>query len=164
MFALADNVVRAVMVESARVQEVAPERISLIDTIRWLIGVEGKGEDPSVVKVNPSRPGRVEPRVVKRRPKQYTRMTKPRSVLRKSLPAKGYSLSSRHSGHSEYRQLQIIAMSPFVPSSRKSFASMNAALSGRGVTQLVTLAKVGFAATQRTDRCSRARPWAWPSC
>ena len=88
VFALVYNLVRAVMVRSAQVQGVAPERISLIDTIRWLIGVEGNGDDVSVLAVNPSRPGRVEPRVVKRRPKQYHRMTKPRSVLRKSLPAK----------------------------------------------------------------------------
>jgi hypothetical protein len=88
VFALVYNLVRAVMVRSAQVQGVAPERISLIDTIRWLIGVEGNGDDLSVLTVNPSRPGRVEPRVVKRRPKQYHRMTKPRSVLRKSLPAK----------------------------------------------------------------------------
>jgi hypothetical protein len=89
VFALIYNLVRTVMVQSGQVQGVAPERISFIDTIRWLIGVEGNGEDLTVLAVNPSRPGRVEPRVVKRRPKQYTRMTKPRSVLRKSLPAKG---------------------------------------------------------------------------
>jgi hypothetical protein len=89
VFALIYNLVRAVMVQSAQVQGVAPERISLIDTLRWLIGVEGNGDDLTVLAVNPSRPGRVEPRVVKRRPKQYSRMIKPRSVLRKSLPVKG---------------------------------------------------------------------------
>jgi hypothetical protein len=35
--------------------------------------------------VNPERPGRYEPRVRKRRPKQYPLMKKPRSVLRKGL-------------------------------------------------------------------------------
>jgi hypothetical protein len=87
VFSLAYNLVRSVMVESARVQEVDPDRIGLVDTVRWLIGSEG-GEDVSVLVVNPSRRGRVEPRVVKRRPKQYFRMTKPRSVLRKELPKK----------------------------------------------------------------------------
>ena len=43
-----------------------------------------------VLVVNPARPGRVEPRVVKRRPKQYMRMTRPRAVLRKQLPMKGF--------------------------------------------------------------------------
>jgi Transposase DDE domain len=89
MFALAYNLVRSVMVESARVQGVEPDRIGLLDTLRWLIGQEG-GEDLSVLVVNPSRRGRVEPRVVKRRPKQYMRMTKPRADLRKQLPMKGF--------------------------------------------------------------------------
>ncbi len=88
MFALAYNLVRSRMAESARAQGVAPERVSLLDAVRWLIGAEGD-EDPSVLRVNPSRRGRVEPRVVKRRPKQYMRLTKPRSVLRKELPKKG---------------------------------------------------------------------------
>ena len=89
MFALAYNLVRSVMVESARVQGVEPDRIGLLDSLRWLIGQEG-GEDLSVLVVNPSRRGRVEPRVVKRRPKQYVRMTKPRADLRKQLPMKGF--------------------------------------------------------------------------
>jgi hypothetical protein len=74
---------------SARAKGVAPERISVIDTIRWLTGIEEAG-DVTVLVVNPLRPGRVEPRVVKRRPKQYYRMTKPRSELRKMLPMKGF--------------------------------------------------------------------------
>jgi hypothetical protein len=88
MFALVYNLVRSVTTESARAQGVAPERISVIDTIRWLIGIEGDG-DVTVLVINPVRPGRVEPRVVKRRPKQYYRMTEPRAVLRKKLPIKG---------------------------------------------------------------------------
>ena len=82
------NLVRSVMVESARAQGVAPERISLIDAVRWLIGSEEES-DISDMKVNPHRPGRAEPRVKKRRPKQYKRMTKPRSVLRKELLDEG---------------------------------------------------------------------------
>jgi len=89
MFALVYNLVRSVTTESARAQGVAPERISVIDTIRWLIGIEGDG-DVTVLMVNPARPGRVEPRVVKRRPKQYYRMTVPRAELRKKLPMKGF--------------------------------------------------------------------------
>jgi hypothetical protein len=86
VFALAYNLVRSVMGESARLQGVDPERIGLVDAVRWLIGTE-EG-DLTVLVVNPSRRGRVEPRVKKRRPKQYTLMTKPRSELRKSLPMK----------------------------------------------------------------------------
>lgn len=87
VFSLAYNLVRSVMIESARVQGTDPDRVGLIDAVRWLIGSE-RGADVSVLVVNPSRRGRVEPRVVKRRPKQYFRMTKPRAVLRKELPKK----------------------------------------------------------------------------
>jgi hypothetical protein len=88
VFALAYNLLRSVMVESARLQDVEPDRIGLVDAIRWLIGVEET--DASVLVVNPSRSGRVEPRVVKRRPKQYMRMTKPRADLRNLLPMKHF--------------------------------------------------------------------------
>ena len=90
MFALVYNLVRSVTTESARAQGVAPERISVIDTIRRLIGTKEEGGDVSELVVNPARPGRVEPRVVKRRPKQYSRMTEPRSELRKKLPMKNF--------------------------------------------------------------------------
>ena len=36
MFALVDNLVRLVMLEAARRQEVPVERISFIDALRWL--------------------------------------------------------------------------------------------------------------------------------
>jgi len=90
MFALVYNLVRSVTAESARVQGVAPDRISVIDAIRWLIGAEEESGDVRDLVVNPTRPGRVDPRVVKRRPKQYYRITKPRSELRKKLPMKGF--------------------------------------------------------------------------
>jgi hypothetical protein len=88
MFGLAYNLVRSVMGESARLQGVDPDRIGLVDAVRWLIGIE-EGE-LTVLVVNPSRRGRVEPRVKKRRSKQYTLMSKPRSELRKSLPMKNF--------------------------------------------------------------------------
>jgi hypothetical protein len=84
VYALVYNLVRSVMCDSARSQGVAPERVSLLDTMRWLIGPEGDG-DVSELLVNPDRPGRFEPRVVKRRPKQYPLMTRPRAELRKAL-------------------------------------------------------------------------------
>lgn len=43
-----------------------------------------------VVEVIPDRPGRVEPRVRKRRPKNYSLMTRPRSELKKRLPLDHY--------------------------------------------------------------------------
>jgi hypothetical protein len=88
MYAIAYNLVRSAMRESARVQRVDPDRISLIDGLRGLTGMEGEGDAPTLV-VNPSHRGRFEPRVKKRRPKQYLRMTKPRHEYRKELLGNG---------------------------------------------------------------------------
>ncbi|MBV8311128.1 MAG: IS4 family transposase [Planctomycetaceae bacterium] len=89
IFSLVYNLVRSVMLESARLRGIDPDRVGLIDTVRWLVGLEGTTK-PEVLVINPSRRGRVEPRVVKRRPKQYMRLTKPRSELRKLLPMKHF--------------------------------------------------------------------------
>jgi hypothetical protein len=88
VFALAYNLVRSVMIESAAGRGLAVERISLVDAVRWLVGREAEA-DPAVLHVNPSRPDRFEPRAVKRRPKQYRLMRAPRAELRKRLSAQG---------------------------------------------------------------------------
>jgi hypothetical protein len=86
VFALVYNLVRSAMAEAASVLGVAVTRISLQDTVRWLSGTEAEqGGGVKVIRVNRRRPGRVEPRVVKRRPKSYPRMIVPRSMLRKRL-------------------------------------------------------------------------------
>jgi len=87
MYALAYNLVRVAMCEAAGRQGVMAERISFVDALRWLRGAEEGEEMPELV-VNPSRPGRYEPRVRKRRPKQYPLMKKPRAELRKLLREK----------------------------------------------------------------------------
>ena len=84
MFALVYNLVRLVMVEASRRQGVAVDRISFVDALRWLCEARPGVALPKLV-VNPDRADRVEPRVRKRRPKQYPLMTKPRSELRKAL-------------------------------------------------------------------------------
>jgi hypothetical protein len=89
IFSLAYNLVRSVMLESARRRGIDPDRIGLIDAVRWLIGLEAT-RGATVLVINPSRRGRVEPRVVKRRLKQYMRMTRPRGELRKLLPMKHF--------------------------------------------------------------------------
>jgi hypothetical protein len=84
MFALAYNLVRLVMLEASRRQKVPLDRISFIDALRWLR--DAKAETPlSPLVVNPERPNRVEPRVLKRRKKEYNLMKKPRAKLRKAL-------------------------------------------------------------------------------
>jgi hypothetical protein len=58
--------------------------LSFIDAVRWLRSAKRSAVLGKLV-VNPYRPNRVEPRVVKRRPKEYDRMTRPRAELRKEL-------------------------------------------------------------------------------
>jgi len=88
MFVLAYNLVRLAMLEAARRQDVPVERISFVDTLRWLLGV-GTLDDLASIVVNPSRRFRYEPRVRKRRPKPYPLMKRPRNELRKALLSKG---------------------------------------------------------------------------
>lgn len=87
MFLLVYNLVRMTVLEAAKRQGVPPERISFVDALRWLATARPGDELPDLV-VNPARPGRAEPRVRKRRPKEFPLMTKPRPVLRQELLAK----------------------------------------------------------------------------
>ena len=84
MFALVSNLMRMIMLEAARRQGVAPPRISVVDALRWLAAAPPGAPLPALL-VNPLRPHRIEPRVVKRRPKPHKLMTQPRDVLRKQL-------------------------------------------------------------------------------
>jgi hypothetical protein len=88
VFALVDNLVRVVMCEAAKRQDVPVERISVIDALRWLCYAELESPLPDLI-VNPERPGRVEPRVRKRRPKQFPLLKQPRDQLRKGLQNTG---------------------------------------------------------------------------
>jgi DDE family transposase len=87
MFAIAYNLVRLVMIAAAGRQKVPVDRISFIDALRWLCHA-GSAESVRVLDtlvVLPLRPGRAEPRVRKRRPKEYPLMKQPRAQLRKAL-------------------------------------------------------------------------------
>jgi len=87
MFALVYNLVRLVMLSAARTREVAVERISFVDALRWLAQAD-EHSPPPIVRINRLRPNRCEPRVRKRRPKEFTRMNAPRCQLRQQLLAK----------------------------------------------------------------------------
>jgi len=87
VFALVYDLVRAVMLEAAARQAVPVGRVSFADAYRWLRHARPGDALPPLV-VNPERPGRVEPRCRKRRPKQYGLMNKPRDALRKLLENK----------------------------------------------------------------------------
>jgi hypothetical protein len=84
MFAIAYNLVRVVMLESALRQGVDPGQISFADSLSWL-RVTAQGAQLGHIRVNRYRPGRTEPRVIKRRLKKFPLMTKPRTQLRQSL-------------------------------------------------------------------------------
>lgn len=88
VYALVYNLVHLVMLKAAQRQNVSPQRISFIDTLRWLISA-APGESLPDLLINPYRPDRHEPRVVKDRQDTYTKMTRPREVLRKQLLTKG---------------------------------------------------------------------------
>jgi hypothetical protein len=84
VFALVYNLARVALCAAARRQGLPVARLSFIDAVRWLRSAKA-GEVLSKLVVNPDRPDRVEPRVLKRRPKEYDRMTQPRAVLRRRL-------------------------------------------------------------------------------
>jgi Transposase DDE domain len=87
VYGIVYNLVRLVMGEAARRQRVAVDRISFIDALRWLLEAKPGEAMPRLV-VNPFRPGRFEPRVRKRRPKEFPVMKRPRRELRKELAEK----------------------------------------------------------------------------
>jgi multisubunit Na+/H+ antiporter MnhG subunit len=84
MFALVYNLVRLVMLRAAERQGVPPDRISFTDAMRWLRHARC-GQALRDLELVPRRPGRHEPRVRKRRPKEYDLMTRPRNTLREAL-------------------------------------------------------------------------------
>lgn len=84
VFVLVYNLVRLVMRRAAQRQKVPLERISFIDALRWLAVARDADELPDLI-LNPKRPDRVEPRVLKRRMKEYDLMKRPRAELRQAL-------------------------------------------------------------------------------
>jgi hypothetical protein len=87
MFAIVYNLVRCVMLRSAKRQRVPTTRTSFIDAQRRLCHAPLNAAPRNLIVV-PHRPGRCEPRACKRRPKQYDLMNKPRRQLQQALIAK----------------------------------------------------------------------------
>lgn len=95
-FALVYNLICAVLTVIAVHLETTPARVSVIDVLRLLRSglLRCSGLLPcsdlarlaaATIELNPDRPGRHQPRVVKRRPLQYSVMRKPRHVLKREL-------------------------------------------------------------------------------
>jgi len=79
------NQVRLFMLDAAGRQRVAVDRVSFIDALDALRHHGPRVAATLMLAVHPHRPGRHEPRVIKRRKDRYTYMTKPRDELRQAL-------------------------------------------------------------------------------
>jgi hypothetical protein len=101
MFLVGYNLIRTVLFDASKVSEARLEQLSFKSAlvrfglwcarlghgtplVAWLLGYPAILSDVAR-DLNPDRPGRYEPRVVKRRPKPFPRMQQPRQVLRQKL-------------------------------------------------------------------------------
>ena len=84
VFTLVYNLVRLLMLEAATRQNTRPDRISFADVLGW-VRVARPGQPMPRFVINPIRPGRIEPRAIKRRPKPHDLMTRPRAEMRQAL-------------------------------------------------------------------------------
>jgi hypothetical protein len=87
IYALVYNLVRLVMLKAAEVQNTTVSSISFVDALRWLTQA-CQQVSPLRLVTHPPRAPRQEPRVRKRRPKQFPLMRKPREQLRQELVVK----------------------------------------------------------------------------
>jgi hypothetical protein len=80
MYLIAYNLIRLAMLAWALAHQTDVNRISFVDAMRYLaarlLGLDGV----SRLLINPHRPGRRQPRVIRRRMKEYDLLTEPRSI------------------------------------------------------------------------------------
>jgi hypothetical protein len=86
VFVLVYNLIRIAMLRAARTRGVNVNRLSFADTLAWVR--YGDISACPIPIVNPLRPGRLEPRVIKRQKKEFPYMTSPRADLKAQLRAK----------------------------------------------------------------------------
>lgn len=84
MFLIVYNLVRLIMLEASARQAVPVSRISFADALYWVRHGDLNQPMPKLLVV-PYRPDRIEPRAIKRRPKEYDRLNRPRAEMRKRL-------------------------------------------------------------------------------
>ena len=96
VYLLAYNLIRLIMIESALLCDIIPRQLSFKHTAQlWLAYNQQAGVGNIELTKEflflvgqlrvANRARRVEPRVIKRRPKAYSMMVKPRSVLRQEI-------------------------------------------------------------------------------
>jgi hypothetical protein len=83
MYLIVWNLVRMTMQKFAAAAGVSVWRVSFIDTMRWLCALL-QPQRPTILQllINPDRPGRWEPRNLKRRMKEYDLLKEPRQNLK----------------------------------------------------------------------------------
>ena len=102
VYLLAYNLIRLLMAQAASLADIMPRQLSFKHTLQlwnaWRqtpIGGDGDGQLVTLLiliaqqRVG-NRPGRIEPRAVKRRPKQFPLLTKPRSIAQKEVRVNGH--------------------------------------------------------------------------
>ncbi len=106
VYLLAYNLIRLIMAQSAALADLLPRQISFKHSLQiWLAyhrlcGVN-ESEDLSLLfaliiqNTVGHRPGRMEPREVKRRPKEYKLMTEPRPILKERLQQHGHPIRQK---------------------------------------------------------------------
>lgn len=86
VFLLVYNLIRIAMLKAAQRQRANVNRVSFADTLAWLR--HGDLYDPMDLKINPLRPGRLEPRCLKSGHRRFPYMTIPRCQLKSQLRAR----------------------------------------------------------------------------
>lgn len=83
MYLIVWNLVRMTMAKFAQAAGVSTWRVGFLDTMRGLCALL-QGERPTEMQllINPDRPGRWEPRKLKRRSKEYDLLNEPRQTLK----------------------------------------------------------------------------------
>jgi hypothetical protein len=101
VYLLAYNLIRLLMCQSALLADIVPREISFKHAVQiWLASVHYQmvnGDEYIELillliaqqRVG-NRPGRIEPRVVKRRPKQYSKLRKPRAIAKELVRLNGH--------------------------------------------------------------------------
>ncbi len=107
VYLLAYNLIRLLMAEAALRAGVLPRQLSFKHTLQMWVAwsrrqfLSGAGEDTATLFVLiaqirvANRPGRIEPRAVKRRPKPYPRLVRPRQQARVEIEKYGHTKKSR---------------------------------------------------------------------
>jgi hypothetical protein len=107
VYLLAYNLIRLLMAQAALLADQIPRQLSFKHTVQiWIAWQQRGGGTHDAVSINALlvliaepriglRPGRVEPRALKRRPKPFPLLTKPRHVAREEIQKNGHPKKQR---------------------------------------------------------------------